>query len=250
MDIDLAISLLEMTQVAYLHPKDHIEFLLEKGMRNYRFFENDGAQAFGMTTHNTVYIIFRGSQITSDIELSDILSNFDLSRNITVHKGALRYYNLLKQQIENYLAIHADKKLVMAGHSLGGAMATIASLSRPEAVCYTFASLRVLSEDYTYRPTNVINIHNSFDFICELPTVFRKLHYLGRRYIMLGNSEIIEDIYFETKWKKLFLLLTLMPFVAAYHFFSGNPHNIKFQWFITAHDNDTYLEMLREIKNK
>jgi len=85
----------------------------------------------------TIYIVFRGTAVRS---VKDILEDADLIQTkpwknlpkVKVHSGFWRAYGTLAAQVKSIISelksSCTDCKLVLVGHSLGGAMATLASV--------------------------------------------------------------------------------------------------------------------------
>jgi hypothetical protein len=97
-----------------------------------RFYSSDGAQAHSWIQNGVFHLAFRGTE-----ELNDVFADLNLQRtrlfdddsSILVHAGFLSYFNEIKDDIQAELKIQAKHfhTFQVTGHSLGGAMATIAS---------------------------------------------------------------------------------------------------------------------------
>lgn len=97
-----------------------------------KFYSSDGAQAYSWIQDGIFYLTFRGTD-----ETTDVFADLDIMRtyiyedrpNILVHKGFLNYFNELKEDILLDLTQSSNQfhTIQVSGHSLGGAMATIAA---------------------------------------------------------------------------------------------------------------------------
>lgn len=99
-------------------------------------------------------VVFRGTQ-----QIKDWITNFDSATvDVTscredsntvvgkVHRGFNRAYSSVHEQIKTLLEGDEDLPLYITGHSLGGALATLATWHMPGeklAACYTFGAPRV-----------------------------------------------------------------------------------------------------------
>jgi pimeloyl-ACP methyl ester carboxylesterase len=105
-----------------------------------------GAQAFGTVgPDGTVYVVFRGTQITSPADpLADILA-FPVRWQGAgrVHWGFWTAYRSIRKAIEAWLPEGPGRRLVITGHSLGAAMATLMAALHEDSVLVTFGSPRV-----------------------------------------------------------------------------------------------------------
>ena len=94
----------------------------------------------GFETLGKVIIAFRGTEsVTEDMTDAqiDVQFNFDafdssLDPNIRVHSGFKKQYQSIKDKVRQYVSDKFDqyhpRQLLITGHSLGGALATLCSL--------------------------------------------------------------------------------------------------------------------------
>jgi len=119
----------------------------------YYYDSVSGAVAYSWLQRNVLYIVFRGTQGAQDvrIDIDELRAPlFDGRNDLLVHEGFLKQFTALKsgllETIESVLDVVSQ--IHFCGHSLGGALATLAagvfSLRWPKLVsCYTFGSPRV-----------------------------------------------------------------------------------------------------------
>ena len=105
-----------------------------------------GAQGFGtIGPDGTIYVVFRGTEITSVADpLADVLA-FPV-RWIgagRVHWGFWTAYRSIRKAIEVWLSGESKPRLVITGHSLGAAMATLMAALHEDSALVTFGSPRV-----------------------------------------------------------------------------------------------------------
>ena len=111
-----------------------------------------GTQAYLATSDQMTVLAFRGTQDFADWEINLASGRKPLRAGddtVCVHEGFLRAFRSVEQAIAKDLAgarVPQDKGLYINGHSLGGALAQIASAAFERdtlAACYTFGSPRV-----------------------------------------------------------------------------------------------------------
>jgi len=103
------------------------------------------AQAFGTTAGGAAYVVFRGTQ---GGKIMDLLNDFkaplvDWEDGKQVHWGFRDAFQSLESAIDSWIAEAAQQRLVVTGHSLGAAMATLLAARHKEAELVTFGSPRV-----------------------------------------------------------------------------------------------------------
>ncbi len=148
-------------------------------LSNYVYYDNDNiisnkeydTQLLITINNNSLYICFRGSS-----SLKDWIVNLDLNltkctknnKSYKIHNGFNNQYTSVKNDIINKIShllnIYNINNIVITGHSLGGAIATVCSLDlidnpllfNKTVYCVTFGCPRVGNKDF-------INLYNSYD---------------------------------------------------------------------------------------
>lgn len=135
-------------------------------------------QAFIAFNDDYAVLIFRGTEATSikDIRTDTRARLVTSTSNGLVHEGFQEAFKNIEDTINERLKTEQlqDKPLYIAGHSLGGALATIATreLKPPVKVsaCYTFGSPRVGNEEWINRiKSPVYRLVNAADSVTMLP---------------------------------------------------------------------------------
>jgi pimeloyl-ACP methyl ester carboxylesterase len=105
------------------------------------------AQGFGTIGPDRVaYVAFRGTQPDSLRDVFYVNADFKLVPRPgggRVHQGFLAAFATVRRQIDDWLAAVGPARLVVTGHSLGAALATVMAAERPGAELVTFGSPRV-----------------------------------------------------------------------------------------------------------
>jgi len=146
----------ELSQIAYMPPGPALTCVRKIGFEESLYFDRDGAQAYRFRNEHDCVIVCRG---TEPNEWNDVKADANavtvLAETIgRVHSGFNREVDDLWPILEQTLAGNRQP-LWFAGHSLGGAMATICArrchlsktLPRPEGL-FTYGSPRVGDRAY------------------------------------------------------------------------------------------------------
>lgn len=153
--------------------KEELSFL---NLELVKTFNKNGTQAIIVKNDNFYVLSFRGTEVTSikDIK-ADLEANIRICEsNGKMHKGFYNAFNEVHTDIQDYLnSLEEDKPLFITGHSLGGALATVATKKLKYskiAACYTYGSPRVGNEEWMEGiKTPIYRIVNSADPVTMLP---------------------------------------------------------------------------------
>ena len=169
---------------------------------------NDGQAFVGHVSENDACVVFRGTD-----SMRDWLTDLNIARvrmdipgvegddRPLVHAGFIRQYRTLDTAIMEELRTFQElKNVYVAGHSLGGALATIASIQIkaefPEAnvECYTFGSPRVGNQHLADLYSESVGVSQRYmscrDPVTTTPFPLRYRHVCGARVIY---EDAIED---------------------------------------------------------
>lgn len=149
-------------------------------------FDEAGTQAILVKLELGLVLAFRGTEAMS---IKDIKADCDaVSEHSETggrhHRGFHRslkvVFNLIKKALKEY----EDEPLILTGHSLGGALATLAArdLDHPGglAACYTFGAPRVGDEEWVSTlKTPLYRLVNSADCVTMLPPGSETVSVLG-----------------------------------------------------------------------
>ncbi len=96
------------------------------GLETCEFVEADDTQCFVATSADAVLVSFRGTE-----NLGDWLSNLNLLTTSRpygkVHRGFLGAFQVVEQKLLDILARFPGRRVLLTGHSLGGALALVAA---------------------------------------------------------------------------------------------------------------------------
>ena len=179
----------EMSKFAYVRfEDDSIEYKkLEDGIEEASFnlvdtFNENGTQAFlAMRETNEMAILaFRGTEIARlNLEaIIDIFTDLDArfyeeENGTKIHKGFNRSFENVKEKISESLKKIGNIPVYITGHSLGGALALVATHSFNAdniAACYTFGSPKVGNDEFDDMiKVPIYRVVNDVDLVPFLP---------------------------------------------------------------------------------
>jgi len=176
----------KMSKLAYLSfEKDTTELktaLSEADFQLVQCFNQEGTQAFLAKREfdKMAVLSFRGTQ-TEGLTLETFFDVFtDLyavmridEKGVKTHKGFQSAFQKIEKEVLSKLKEFSDYSLYLTGHSLGGALALIATRAinyNNLAACYTFGSPKVGNEEFDdeIKPP-IYRIVNAFDIVPFLP---------------------------------------------------------------------------------
>ncbi len=188
----------KLSHLAYFD-RNEIEIHLEQvGLKLFAFFSKNGSNAFIAASENFAVLSFRGTAID---EKNNIMNDMDIhltpiTDNISVHEGFLRSLDQIWPDIEIALNQLKKEKIKVwyTGHSLGAAMATLATSRLKASAIYSFGSPRVGNKAFcdSIKEQKNYNIVNCCDAVTILPPE------------ILGYQEAGETVFITSKSKLIF----------------------------------------------
>ena len=175
-------SLLKLLDiVGYDHNKEKETLETELStlkMELIKTFDTNGTQAILVSFKNFIVLAFRGTEATSikDIKADAKAKTTQCETGGRIHSGFKQAFEQISLDIQETL--NEDKflntPLFITGHSLGGALATIAAKKLSHkgglAACYTFGAPRVGDEEWIENiKTPIYRLVNAADSVTMLP---------------------------------------------------------------------------------
>jgi len=164
------------------------------------------------TGKNIITIVFRGSQEPQDWMTNFTFKDIDFLKRGRVHKGFYQAFRLFIQTLnkqrnddnniptsilDNVDTFNQTSKIILTGHSLGGALATIAScylmeigVNRENIDVYTFGSPPVATLDlcnYYKEKLDIYRLVNSNDVVPQLEKITNLFH-IGKEILLPSNE--------------------------------------------------------------
>jgi predicted lipase len=173
---------------------------------------NTCAQAFSLVRDGTLVFVFRGTE-----SLQDVIIDLDVRRvpylenkGLLVHAGFLKQFNSLKMNLVKTIEKYSGKidKILCIGHSLGGALATLAAghfgsiyNGKLPVTCHTFGSPRVgnlkYAEWYSKQVAFNLRVMNQEDPVSQMPISYRFQHCSDALCV---KEDLTVEIRKDTKW--------------------------------------------------
>ena len=194
---DRAAIAARLSAIAYKSEKAAIAECKKMGFPWCKLVSRDGAEVLVVKDRNDVWLAFRG---TEPSKLNDVMADLNVIKASAmaggkVHSGFQKEVNDLWMdvlaEIEHNDQLKVRKDVYMTGHSLGAAMATIASTRYAPLELFTFGSPRVGGPKFI---RNIKCPHfrfmNNNDIVCRIPPAW------------LGFRHHGEMIYFDSDGNK------------------------------------------------
>ena len=128
MESKIILLLLELCSIVYKSYSEVNSFLEKLGFNKVTFFNySSGLQAVLAVKGDDIYITFRGSS-----ELDDFKTDYKFLPkkflNVLAHRGFVKSFSECEADLIDYTLsnLNVKSKIFVAGHSLGGALATLA----------------------------------------------------------------------------------------------------------------------------
>jgi len=181
----------KMAETAYLDGPEAQPRYKSMGFHQHLFIDIDGAQCHVVSNQDMFVLCFRG---TEPSEFSDIKADLnalpDRANNGSgwVHNGFQTEVDKIWNEIVRVLDTAKGKKFYITGHSLGGAMATIATSRLADQVdaLYTYGSPRVGTRKFVKSFLHVPHYRhvNNNDIVPKVPfAIMGYRHTCTPRYI-------------------------------------------------------------------
>ncbi len=226
------------------------ECLFESEIKFYDSFEKtkgvEDTQAYMLIHDRTCYLIFRGTEdmIDAMADLDARYIVFENQQNVKVHRGFYEQFKAVQKEINDELFSRESEydNIVITGHSLGAALATIAALHfsivfpNKNVSCHTFGSPRVGNSEFVKQFQKYVTDHwrvfNVADPVPMVPMSFRFTH-VGSNSLAINSKDSSHDIYqSDSNW-------FIRPIISLIHIDMLAP--------ILHHDCVLYINQLDEI---
>ena len=242
----------EHSRLAYMRKSSTKKTILKKaGLPNMKFWSIDGTDCYVAYNDKTIVLAFTGTELNEGFK--DILidaefwpTDWDHGKG-WVHSGFERAFNKVWDDVKKYIdGLLENRKLWITGHSLGGALATLAASQYPETQgVYTFGSPRIGNKKFVKSiQAPLYRIVRNRDIVTRVPTppLYRHvgdLYFINNSQKLKKNPSCFSMLYSRlggSEWKILFLLVKIiifkskLDFILSY-FHDHSPYNYSiFMW--------------------
>lgn len=215
-----ALAMISASYLAYSDAQEIRDICIKKwGFDTCDFIKTNDTECYVVSTASAVLVSFRGTAGVQDW-LRD-LTVFSLDTDYgSVHNGFYHGFKQVSAELESVMqSVYAhSKKVILTGHSLGGALATVAAAEwvdqYPISAVYTFGQPAVGKGDFPAHMSQLsgrfFRIVNDDDIVTKVPPTYKhldKLKKLGEegqilQETLLPNDEsaLANDTMSETKF--------------------------------------------------
>ena len=167
-----AIFMAKLSEHAYTGLKDFNK-TFGKQWKDIKMFSYGGTECYILTCPQNYIVVFRGTEPTS---WEDIKADVQFRKIGGIHRGfRAALDDVWNQLIDDYNKNASGKQLLVTGHSLGAALATLYShrICDSNSVCYTFGSPRTGTPKQTKKMLfTAYRFRNNNDIVTKVPPEF------------------------------------------------------------------------------
>lgn len=229
----------ELSRLAYGEPEEVSQIAYAAAIDECQFIADEGAEIYLFGTRHDCMVVARGTEPTKWDDISADANAWTIALEVgRVHSGFHRHVDVLWPRLETLLKEN-QRPVWFAGHSLGGAMATLCAVrcrlsqipSEPQAI-FTYGSPRVGDR----KLVNFLKIRhyrwvNNNDIVPRVPPRWMGYRHMGR------------EIYLNRRGK-----ISSLPLWLRWHdAWRGFLHSLS-QWKIDPFSDHSMIEYIRHIR--
>ena len=181
-----------LCHLSYCSENKISELILGKG-EILEFFRERSQFAYAVKIEEVIFLVFQGSCSKEDAVLD---MNFfpKMEESITMHRGFAKAFSYLWPQLEKFLEKYKESKIIATGHSLGGALAYIASTRFNCDSVYTFGAPRVIFGSQESSTAKFFRFVNCSDLVTTLPPAIFGFRHVGQMFFIDDDQRIHDNI--------------------------------------------------------
>ena len=211
-----ALFLMSLCDLSYKSEAE-IHKKLDASMEGHRFFSIQETDTQGIICWEKDYmtLIYRGTELfnirdwmtdfkgVARMETNKISPYGVIYPKVGYHPEMFKAWASAQQTIESIIVRNnlCNKKVYIAGHSLGGGLTNIAS-AMPEAISYTFGAPRSVDREFARQINKnsiIYRIVNDRDIVTRIPPQWLGYSHVGNLYYIQDNGMMVRDIN-RNKW--------------------------------------------------
>ncbi len=205
--------LAKASTLAYQSPDVIEPEVVKWGFPQFTFIDRKDSQAFMAGNAEMIIIAFRGTEPTT---LQDWMTDVKIRRKTgpygKVHRGFLKGFQVVWPEIRSVINKWQTQaqSLWLTGHSLGGALATLAMDSlgeeaKPVHGLYTFGQPRVGGKSFARNfdldfKTRMFRFVNNNDVVTRVPTRKTGYRHIGQVLMFDSSGKLQTDLHFWNKF--------------------------------------------------
>lgn len=172
----------------------------------FKFFENDGTECLVCLDQGFVVVVFRGTEATKFEDIAADLKVWKVKSDTKgrVHAGFKESCDDLYDEVLGWIVQNATKKkIIVTGHSLGAAIATLFASRIKADELYTFGSPRVGNRTFvkTFTTPHWRFVNNN-DVVTKVPPIPFYYHDGELKYIT-STGELLTLNWFQRLWDSI-----------------------------------------------
>ncbi len=161
-----------LSQIVYFSPAFITKYLGELGSDSIKLIDYDGPTAICIHFNGVTYVCVKGLSGRNKSEWPIVLNFIPKEHEGTkAHGGFVLTTRKLLPGIEAFVATYSDRPVILTGHSMGGAIATLTSLSVDGCKVVTFGSPKAIEKDAAnaFAEKDMMHYCIDNDFVTHLP---------------------------------------------------------------------------------
>jgi len=240
------------SRLAYVKDQEHVILeLADAGFEDVEFIWDKKSGTKVYVTWNNVYTVISFTGTEPENGASDYLTDLNLipkksGQGGVVHSGFKKAFETVWDKVNDILhRPDVPSTVWITGHSLGGALATLAASRIAARGCYTFGSPRVGSKSFNKTiETSIYRVAKNNDIVTRVPTPPVYIHN-GDMYFVTDDQRVLENPRWITMFRerlggnelamlllliKIVVLRSPIDFILSY-FHGHSPYNYSvFMW--------------------
>jgi triacylglycerol lipase len=189
----------KLSELAYEKSEDTFKKTTRPyGYKDIKYFDQSGAQCYGLEHDDYVVLSFRGTEPTTRNDVPadlNIIHGKDKNGITTgsVHCGFRDEVDTLWPDITEWLEEKGDQQIYTCGHSLGGAMSGIAASRLDGAICYNYGCPRIGTNKWRKsfdKEHKMYRFVNDRDIVPRIPPRWMRYKHAGELHFIDKNGNI------------------------------------------------------------